>query len=75
MIKKENVQELLNLMHYTTNDGNVYVRFFDNSAFIMVDLKSENIRYPDELQVNDKTTSNFEHPENFVVLECVTRLL
>ena len=25
--------------------------------------------------MNDKTTSNFEHPENFVVLECVCRLL
>lgn len=75
MIRKENIRDLLKLMHYTTNDGNMYIRFFDNSACIMVDLRDEIIKYPDELKVNDKTTSNFEHPENFVVLECVTRLL
>ncbi|MBR3363068.1 MAG: N-6 DNA methylase [Bacilli bacterium] len=75
MIKKENVKDLLQLMNYTTQDGNLYIRFFDNSACIMVDLKEKTIKYPDELIVNDRTTSNFEHPENFVVLECVTRLL
>ncbi len=75
MIKKENVKQLLELMHYSTNDNNVYIKFFNNSASIMVDLRDESIKYPDELKVNDKTTSNFEHPENFVVLECVTRLL
>ncbi len=75
MIKKENIKQLLELMHYSTNDNNVYIRFFDNSASIMVDLRDESIKYPDELKVNDRTTSNFEHPENFVVLECVTRLL
>lgn len=75
MIKKENVKHLLELMHFTTDDDNIYVKFFDNSACIIVNLKDELIKYPDELKVNDKTTSNFEHPENFVVLECVTRLL
>lgn len=28
-----------------------------------------------QIQLGDKTTSNFIHPENFVVLECVDRLL
>jgi len=28
-----------------------------------------------QIQLGDKTTSNFSHPENFVVLECVDRLL
>ena len=67
MIKKENVNHLLKLMHFTTDDDNIYVKFFDNSACIMVNLKDELIKYPDELKVNDKTTSNFEHPENFVL--------
>ena len=75
MIKKDNIKELLELMNYSTDDDNLYIRFFDNSACIMVDLKEKSIKYPDDLKVNDKTTSNFEHPENFVVLECVTRLL
>lgn len=75
MIKKQNVKELLELMHYSTNGDNIYVKSFEHSSSIMVDIKSEEIFYPNELKVNDKTTSNFEHPENFVVLECVTRLL
>ena len=35
------------------------------------------IIYPEEkgFQVNDRTTSNFDENENFVVLECVDRLL
>ncbi|HEF9827720.1 TPA: N-6 DNA methylase, partial [Campylobacter coli] len=28
-----------------------------------------------EIKIHDKTTSNFSHPENFVVFECVHRLL
>ncbi|EDB1195629.1 N-6 DNA methylase, partial [Campylobacter coli] len=31
--------------------------------------------YPKEIKIHDKTTSNFSHPENFVVFECVHRLL
>ena len=75
MIRKEDIKQLLKLMHYTSADDKTYIRFFENSASIMIDKKEETIMYPDELIVNDKTTSNFEHPENFVVLECVTRLL
>ena len=29
MIKKENVKHLLELMHFTTDDDNIYVKFFD----------------------------------------------
>lgn len=40
-----------------------------------VDFKSQTLTYPPFVTVNDKTTSNFEHNENFVVFECVARLL
>lgn len=75
MIRKENLKQLLNLLHYSTCDENMYVKNFEDASSIMVDLKNEKIYYPQELKVNDKTTSNFEHPENFVVFECVDRLL
>jgi len=75
MIRKENLKQLLNLLHYSTCDENVYVKNFEDASSIMVDLKNEKIYYPQELKVNDKTTSNFDHPENFVVFECVDRLL
>ena len=33
------------------------------------------IEYPEGITVHDHTTCNFDNPENFVVLECVDRLL
>lgn len=77
MIKKENIKELLELMHFTLLDleKNLYFKTYDHGDSISVDIDSEEIIWPKELKVNDKTTSNFDHPENFVVLECVNRLL
>ena len=42
---------------------------------IEVDFKKEIIRYGDKILAGSKTTQNFSQPENFVVLECVNRLL
>ncbi|MFM8333588.1 MAG: class I SAM-dependent DNA methyltransferase, partial [Candidatus Methylumidiphilus sp.] len=42
---------------------------------ISVDTHRKTIDYPLPIVVGDRTTSNFDHPENFVVLECVCRLL
>lgn len=42
---------------------------------IEVDLDAEKIIYPATLKVNENQTTNFSHRENFVVLECVYRLL
>ncbi|MDR0660756.1 MAG: N-6 DNA methylase [Prevotellaceae bacterium] len=46
----------------------------DNYA-IEIDIKNENIIYGDKIICENKTTRNFSQPENFVVLECVDRLL
>ncbi len=78
MIKKENVKQLLELMKFQLSnpDKNIYVKKYENNnATILVDLDKQEIIYPNDLIVNDRTTSNFEHQENFVVLECVNRLL
>ena len=40
-----------------------------------IDFSREQISYPSSVTINDKTTCNFEHPENFVVFECVHRLM
>ncbi len=47
------------------------------SCTVSVDFDKEELLYPTDkgLIVNDKTTSNFSHNENFVVFECVCRLL
>ena len=74
MIKKENIKKLVELLGFDETNGN-YFKSYNESDSIIVDIKNEEINWPIDLKVNDKTTSNFEHPENFVVLECVDRLL
>ena len=50
-------------------------RYGSEGWTIEVDFKAETINYPVEIKLGDKTTSNFQSSENFVVLECVDRLL
>ena len=42
---------------------------------IEVDLEKQKIDYGKLIKADSKTTQNFSQPENFVVLECVNRLL
>ena len=73
-----------------SNNGNKYIYMFDNGEKIEVDFQKKEIHYPensvsrdridagekaDGIIINDHTTTNFSHPENFVVLICVYRLL
>ena len=42
---------------------------------ITVDTAKQTIDYPRPITLGDTSTSNFDKPENFVVLDCVCRLL
>lgn len=78
MITKDNFLELLLDMGYVEGDAGVYEkRYLEFDCCIKVDFNNEIIIYPEDngFQVSDRTTSNFEENENFVVLECVDRLL
>ncbi len=78
MITKENFKELLEKLDFTSADKNIYSKHFENTdCDLEVDFKNEKLIYPVEkgFTVNDGTTSNFSHNENFVVFECVARLL
>ena len=48
--------------------------YHDNYA-ISIDFNTEHIEYGDKIIAESRTTQNFSQPENFVVLECVDRLL
>jgi len=76
VITKENFKKVLEILKFTTNDNNIYTKKF-NDCELKVDFKNKKLIYPEDkgLIVNDKTTSNFSSPENFVVFECVHRLL
>ncbi|MCY4254461.1 MAG: N-6 DNA methylase [Flavobacteriaceae bacterium] len=50
-------------------------RYEKTKCEIRVDLNNKKIFFPEKMEVVDQTTSNFSKDENFVVLECVNRLL
>lgn len=78
MITIDNLRPLLATLGYNKTKGTteVWIRSFEaSSSMIIVDFEERTIRYPEGLKVNRETTTNFSQPENFVVLECITRLL
>lgn len=76
MINKENLKKVLNFLEFT-HRKEIYT--YKNKILgytIVVDFAGKGkITYPDGVIVNDETTSNLTKNENFVVLECVYRLL
>lgn len=80
MINKDNLKDMLKELGFESVSSSLnykcYQKKFD-TCVVAVDFDNKRIIYPEKngLKVNDKTTSNFEHDENFVVLECVCRLL
>ena len=75
MIDESNIEAVLEQIGYLKEDGK-YKKFFSKvNCFIEVDFKSKKIKYPEEIEITAQVTTNFAKPENFVVLECVTRLL
>lgn len=77
MIKKENLKDLLKYLGYEEDKGNCIYHFKNFNYEITVDFINEKILYPTDkgLIVNENQTTNFSDNENFVVLECVHRLL
>lgn len=77
MITKDNIKDvLLNIGFEKAAVGEYFTQKYDTCC-LHVDFENEKLIYPEAegLIVNDKTTSNFSHNENFVVFECVCRLL
>ena len=78
VIDKKSLKKLLEILKYSTENGILYEKQYSEfGCSIYVDFSSQKIVYPEDkgFVVNDKTTCNFDHPENFVVFECINRLL
>ena len=82
------VKAFLKLLGFDSKNGILYQKEYKLQGYtIKADIAKGKIYYrtddkatverqaDDQIQVGDKTTSNFSLPENFVVLECVDRLL
>ena len=77
MITISNLKDVLNSIGYK-EDKDIFIKEYQEfGCAIIVNFKEQTIQYPEEsgLKVHKKTTCNFSESENFVVLECVTRLL
>ena len=81
MITQENLPQLLETLEFSSSSKNsdispkIYTKTYNNGAQIIGTLQEKKISYPEAIQKGDETTCNFSHNENFVVLECVNRLL
>lgn len=73
MINKDNLDEMLALLGFSQT-GQKHSKTIGD-ATLTVDRKKGEISYPDDLVINEHQTCNLLADENFVVLECVHRLL
>lgn len=82
MITKENFSNVLECLGFE-KEGEVFKKDFPNlgTCTMSADFKNKQLNYPENLgfTINDRTTCNFEHPENFVVLDacigCLKRVI
>jgi len=77
MITVSNLQELLLQLGFSQT-GNVFSRDFPAiDAYLRVDFDAKQLIYPEDkgLIIQERQTTNFKAAENFVVFECVHRLL
>ena len=80
MIQKDNLKSMIQSIGYikSTKRNTYEKKYTQYDCAVKVDFNgSGSIIYPEEkgMRITRKTTCNFSEPENFVVLECITRLL
>lgn len=82
MINKDNFKDVLLSLGFKKDEGEMfsdtyYKHFPANDCYLKVDFENYRIIYPEDkgFTVNERQTCNFASSENFVVFECVNRLL
>lgn len=73
MINKDQLPDFLNAMGFSKKTFS-YVKTI-GAINLEVNFSKEEIIYPDGIVINERQTCNFSSNENFVVLECIHRLL
>lgn len=73
MITRNNFNKLLEELGFFCKE-NIYSKKI-NKSFLKADFENELLIYPKEINIEGDFTLNFKSNENFVVFECVHRLL
>ena len=70
------IKKHITALGFVPKDGTngIYHKIYVDYA-IEIDFEKQSINYGSVITAESKTTQNFSQPENFVVLECVDRLL
>lgn len=77
MITKQNFKQVLAKLNFEEKN-NIFIKIFNTfDCELKIDFDKEIIIYPENtwLIINERQTCNFKANENFVVFECVNRLL
>ncbi len=73
------IRAYITKLGFTAKDGTtgIFQKIYaaNRNYVISVDLEKGHIDYGEKIAAGSRTTQNFFQPENFVVLECVDRLL
>jgi type I restriction enzyme M protein len=77
MITLTNFRDLLIQLGFTQTGNIFYKDFSAVDTYLRVDFDKQKLIYPEDkgLKINERQTCNFKSNENFVVFECVCRLL
>ena len=77
MITQDNIKKLLSVLGFSTEDSKIYSKTYEQAGITLsVNITNEHFHYTEAgITVGRETTSNFSEPENFVVFECIDRLL
>ena len=77
MITQDNIKKLLSVLGFSTEDSKIYSKTYEQAGITLSgNSPNEHFHYTEAgITVGRETTSNFSEPENFVVFECIDRLL
>ena len=77
MITNDNFKEVLEKLGFKKNKDVLIKKFTNFDCVLKADFKNKKLIYPENkgLIVNERQSCNFKQNENYVVFECVNRLL
>lgn len=75
MLAENVIVDWLTALGFTRVAEGRYSKALPGGQVVLADLGLDELHYPSEIRIISRTTCNFDHLENLVVLDCVLRLI